>query len=116
LSLSDYYRGLHLLTAAEDSDTGDAGAIYFPIRRFNDSSLMLPSGGSALEKLCSMADLCVIDDVDLQVGVLRRHLESHRLGALGASDVTDRGRMRSTSLLCVCRREKADLLPGRRIW
>jgi hypothetical protein len=101
---------------AEDSDADDAGAIYFPIRRFNDSSLKLPSGASALDKLCSMADLCVIEDVDLQAGVLRRHLESHRLSALAASDVTDRVRMRSASLLCVCRREKSALLPGRQIW
>jgi hypothetical protein len=115
LSLSDYYRGLHLLTTGVDS-TGGAGAIYFPIRRFNDSSLMLSSGRSALDNLCWMADLCVIEDVDLQAGVLLRHLESHRLGALAASDVTDRARMRSASLLCVCRREKSTLLPGRRIW
>ena len=65
---------------------------------------------------CALSDLVVIEDIDLTGRALRRHLEANQLTSLAASDATDRARMHGTNLLCVCRREKEELLPGRRIW
>jgi hypothetical protein len=115
LSLSNYYRGLSLLNEPGDSDADSRNAIFFPVRRFNDASLILPGGESLLEKLCEMSAMCVIEDVDLDASGLRRHLDSLKLNSLAASDATDRTHMKSARLLCVCRRERANLLPGKRI-
>lgn len=116
LSLSDYYRGLHLLTGKDNANCDSSNAIFFPIRRFNDSSLRLPSGGSAIERLCSLAEVCIIEDIDLNTQTLSRHLADYKLTDIAASDATKRFRMRSASLLCICRKEYSHLLPGRRIW
>jgi hypothetical protein len=116
LSLSDYYRGLSLLNEPGDSNADSRKAIFYPVRRFNDASLILPGGESLLEKLCEMSELCVIEDVDLDASGLRCHLDSLKLNSLAASEATNRARMKSASLLCVCRREWANLLPGKRIW
>lgn len=115
LSLSDYFRGLHTLTGPRPQDMRPE-AIFFPIRRFDESALDLPSGGSILEKLCSLSDAVIIEDVDLNARELQRHLAARELANLAASDATDRRQMRTASLLCLCRRENAALLPGRRIW
>jgi len=115
-SLTDYYRALYRIE--HDSFPKDANpqAIFFPIRRFKDSSLLLPSGESVVRKLAALGHLLVIEDVDCRAGELRRHLESHKLNHLAASDSTDRKRMRSSRLLCVCSKEDRSRLPGKRIW
>jgi len=115
-SLTDYFRGLYRIK--HDSLPRDANrrAIYFPIRRFKDSSLMLPGGESIIHKLTSLGHLLVIEDVDCGAGELRRHLEEHGLDHLAASDATDRKKMRSSRLLCVCSKEDKNSLPGKHLW
>ncbi len=116
LSLSDYFRGLYFLT--EETQPPDAGpeAVFFPIRQFSDSALLMPDGSSVLEKLCLLADAVIIEDVDLDARALRRHLEARNLTHLAATDATNRCKMRTAKLLCVSEETRASLLPGRRIW
>ncbi|MGD0138212.1 MAG: hypothetical protein ABSD28_05000 [Tepidisphaeraceae bacterium] len=115
LSLSDYFRGIHLLSRKAMADSG-GGAVYFVARRFDDASLLLPDGQSALAALCSIGDLVIIEDVDFNARALRRHMEGNDLSDLAAADVTDRVRMQGTNLLCVSQRKNERFLPGRRIW
>ena len=116
LSLSDYYRALYLL--AEGSLPANMGreAIFFPVRQFDDSSLILSGGESALSKLCLLSQAVIIEDVDLNAQALRRHMETHGLHHLAASDVTDRSQMHTANLLCVSQKSSASFLPGRRVW
>jgi len=115
-SLTDYYRALYRVEHDSFPEDANPEAIFFPIRRFKDSSLLLPSGDSAVKKLASLGRLLVIEDIDCRASELRRHLESHNLYHLAASDSTDRRRMRSSRLLCVCSKEDGSRLPGKRIW
>ncbi len=116
LSLSDYYRGLSILSADPPPRDMDPAAIFFPIRRFSGASLDLAGGESALDKLCLLSEVVIVEDVDLEHRALVRYLAERELGHLAASDATDRSQMHTASLLCICAKERASLLPGRRIW
>ena len=116
LSLTDYYRAIHLLTQGPPPADVRPEAVFFPIRRFAPESLSLPLGGSALGAMCSFSSLVVIEDIDLTPGMLRRHLSDHKLADVAASDATNRTEMHGTNLLCLSRKELRDCLPGRRIW
>jgi hypothetical protein len=115
-SLSDYYQGLHLTSERSPKTQNYNGSLFFPLRRFNPDALVLPDGRSILNQLCRMANLIVIEDVDLTAELLLEHLKSKGLRHLAASDATNRIRMQSASLICVTRRELEAALPGRRIW
>ncbi|NQU23245.1 MAG: hypothetical protein HQ567_18350 [Candidatus Nealsonbacteria bacterium] len=75
--------------------------IYVPVRRFDDSAFMLPSGRSLIGQLMGIADRVIIEDVDLTARHLREHLEQFDLDGLRATDVTDRQRMRGASVILV---------------
>lgn len=113
-SLSDYFRALYRIL--HGSQEAGESAVYFPVRRFNEEALILPDHSSMLDRLCQLAGMAVIEDVDLHAEVLIDHLKKRGLDHLAASDATDRLRMQSASLLCVCSRELETALPGRRIW
>lgn len=115
-SLSDYYRGLYQVSERCQMAMNDRSSLFFPVRRFNLDAMLLPEGSSILEHLCQLADLIVIEDVDLTAAVLCEHLKVNSLHNLAACDATDRTRMQSASLLCITRRELESALPGRRIW
>jgi len=116
LSLTDYFEALHRLTNGEGQTPDSAAAVFFPLRRFNPEALVLEDGSSLFERLCAIAELVVVEDVDLAPSLLVRHLEHHRLDDLAASDATDARHMHSAYLFCIGRRELAPRLPGRRIW
>lgn len=115
-SLSDYYRGLYQVSDRCPKALNDRSSLFFPVRRFNLDALLLPEGSSILEHLCRLADLIVIEDVDLTAVVLVEHLKALGLHNLAASDATDRTRMQTARLLCITRCELESALPGRRIW
>jgi len=116
LSLSNYYKGLQLLHSIDASNDGDANAIYFPIRQFNSGCLQLPMGNSVLEKLCDLAKLVVIEDVDLTKKILIEHLIEHNLENIAVSHVNWHNRINSAQVFCLCNTEFEDFLPGKRIW
>ena len=68
-----------------------------------------------LNRLGLLADLIVIEDVDLHMDIVVEHLKKHELDHLVASDATDRVRMQSASLLCVSRCGRDMTLSGRRV-
>ncbi len=116
LSLLNYYKGLQLLDSTDASNDGDTNAIYFPIRQFNSSCLQLPEGNSVLEKLCDLAKLVVIEDVDLTKKILIEHLIEHNLENIAVSHVNRHNRINSAQVFCLCNTEFEDFLPGKRIW
>jgi hypothetical protein len=116
LSLSSYYKGLQLLYGKSDLHVSDTGTICFPIRQFNQASLQLSEGKSVLERLCNLAKLVVIEDVDLTKKDLMRHLVEFNLENIAASHINRHNRLNSASIFCLCNKEFADLLPGEKIW
>jgi len=116
LSLTDYFEALHRLTGDGGQAVDGGSAVFFPVRRFSPEALVLADGSSLFERLCAIADLVVVEDVDLAPPVLVQHLEHHRLEGLAASDATDGRRTHSGHLLCVARRNLALYLPGKRLW
>jgi len=116
LSLSNYYKGLQLLHSRNASNVSDTNAIYFPIRRFNPSCLQLPDGNSILEKLCNLAKLVVIEDVDLTKKKLIEHLVEYDLNDIAVSHVNRHNRINSAQIFCLCSVEFEDSLPGKKIW
>jgi len=115
LSLSNYYKGLQLLHNEDATVDGDAHAIYSPIRRFNPACLQLSEGNSVLEKLCNLAKLVVIEDVDLTEKDLTQHFVEYDIKNIALSHVNRHNRLNSASIFCLCNSEFADLLPGKRI-
>ena len=116
LSLSNYYKGLRLLHSRNALNARDTNAVYFPIRQFNPASLELPDGTSVLERLCNLASLVVIEDVDLTEKDLIKHLIEHNLGNVAVSRVNKHNRINSAQIFCLCSTEYEDPLPGRKIW
>ena len=116
LSLSNYYKGLQLLDRTDATNDGDTNAIYFPIRQFNPSCLRLPEGNSILEKLCNLAKLVVIEDVDLTKKILIEHLIEHNLENIIVSHVNRHNRINSARVFCLCNADFENFLPGKRIW
>ena len=116
LSLTDYFRGLYSLIGDSAQPDVPPEAVFFPVRRFNESALLMPDGSSIFEKLCKLAKAVIIEDVDLDARTLRRHFEDYGLTDLAATDATNRSKMHSACLLCVAERSLATTLPGRRIW
>jgi len=116
LSLSNYYKGLQLLHNKDASNINDTNAVYFPIWQFNPASLQLPDGKSILEKLCNLAKLVVIEDVDLTKEILIEHLIENNLENIAVSHVNRHNRINSAQIFCLCNNKFQDCLPGKRIW
>lgn len=115
-SLSDYFQGLLRLTASAAAAPAVPGSLFFPVRRFRTEALNAADGSSILDRLCAMADMVVIEDVDLTSEILGEHLRTCDLHQLAASNATGRLRRQTSNLLCVVRRELEAALPGDRIW
>ena len=98
-SLSDYFKAMRLITG-ENIDEHE-GMIYVPVRRFDDSVFVLPSGQSLIVQLMKMTDRIVFEDGDLTARHLREHLNRVDLNDLHVNDLTDRRRMRAASVILV---------------
>jgi hypothetical protein len=116
LSLSNYYKGLQLLHSNNALNEGTANAIHFPIRQFNSGCLQLSKGNSFLDKLCNLAKLVVIEDVDLTEKILIEHLIEHNLENISVSHVNKHNRINSAQVFCLCNTKFEDFLSGKRIW
>ena len=96
--------------------TVSINSIYFPIRQFSPLCLQLPDGDSILEKLCNLAKLVVIEDVDLTKEFLIEHLIEHNLEGVAVFHVNRHNRINSARVFCFCNAEFEDLQPGKIIW
>ena len=101
-SLSDYFKAMHVLTGAELDER--VAAAYVPIRRFDDTVLVLPSGRSLIGQLMERADEIVIEDLDLTARHVRRHIDEFGLSALRVTEMSDRQRIRGAFLTLVDKR------------
>ncbi len=115
-SLSDYYQGLAVAAGVVAHDSMSSHELWYPYRVLEQDSLLMEDGRSIFNRMCKVANLVVIEDVDLTPALLKTHLKQTACFDLAASDATDRVRMQSARLTCVTSKQLAAHLPGRRIW
>ncbi len=109
ISLTDYYNAM--LTCM-GMDTGD-DFYYYPVRKFNHLSLLNSEGKSIIEKLSKIAKLTLIEDVDLTVNYLAKHIQEYNLNCVISAINTD---LRySSQVLAVCDKRYENILPGIKI-
>jgi len=102
-SLSDYFAAIR--TVLGGGVSGIEGMIYAPIRRFDETALVLPSGRSLIGQLMTMADKILIEDSDLTAGRLQRHNSLFGLTDLSVADLTDRRGRQGASVTVIGRRQ-----------
>jgi hypothetical protein len=91
-SLSDYFQGIRTIME-EKTRCCDEDTIYAVLRYFDETSLVLPQGGSLIGELAKTAGTILIEDSDLTAKRLRRHLEQFALNDLRVKDLSGyRGR------------------------
>jgi hypothetical protein len=112
-SLSKYYQGIFLLQNEPMRQSGNP-PIFYLVRRLPEQRLIQNDGKSLLEKVCKISKIMAIEDVDLDATTLRSHLRKFKLNSLAAFDLTDRKRMQTSQLLCVCQAEYAEVFPANR--
>ena len=103
-SLSDFFQAIQLQLGYEESDN-DA-AIYAPIRRFDESALVLASGDSLIAKLMTLGDRIIVEDSQLSADCLRRHIAEFGMTDFRVTDTRYR-RGRRGSHVCVINRREA---------
>ena len=102
-SLSDYFGAIK--TVLGDEVSGVDGAIYAPIRRFDETALVLPSGRSLIGELMTMADKILVEDWDLTARRLQGHINLFGLKDLSVTDLTDRRGGRGASVAVIGKRQ-----------
>ncbi len=109
ISLTDYYKAISTCM-----DTGTKGdCYYYPVRKFNHLSLLNSNGNSVIGKLSKIANLTVIEDVDLTANYLAKHIQEHNIDCV-ASAININNRY-SSQVLAVCDKKHENILPGQKI-
>jgi hypothetical protein len=101
-SLSDYFAALR--TVRGGGERGVEGVIYAPIRCFDETALVLPSGRSVIGELMTIADRILIEDLELTASRLKRHIGLFGLTDLSVTDLSDRRAGHGASVLVIGRR------------
>ena len=88
VSLSDFYRGMYLMSRPKESiDTPQEG-IFLPVRSFNPGCLITSDGNSVILRLAENCNYIIIEDADLKPQDLINHLKEFSLRSLIAYDMT----------------------------
>jgi hypothetical protein len=87
-SLSDYYRGMYIISRQESTADTPKEGIFLPIRSFNPECLVTSGGGSVLSCLVDNCDYVVIEDADLRPQDLVEHMRTYSLHSITIRDMT----------------------------
>jgi hypothetical protein len=106
-SLSDVFRAIKMVLDA--GVPAVENTIYAPVRRFDESALVLPSGRSLIGELMKMADKLLIEDSELTAGRLQRHIDLFGLSQLSISDFSEQRGGRGATVSVIGKKQPADL-------
>jgi hypothetical protein len=109
ISLTDYYKAM---LACIGTDTKD-DCYYYPVRKFNHLSLLNSNGKSIVGKLSKIANLTVIEDVDLTANYLAKHIQEYNLDCAVSAVNIDGHHL--SQVLAVCDKKYENILPGTKI-
>lgn len=108
-SLTDYYKAIAVCIGMDIADN----CYYYPVRKFNHLSLLNSKGKSIISKLSKIANLTVIEDVDLTANYLAKHIQEHNLDcSISAINIDARY---SSQVLAVCDKRYENILSGIKI-
>ena len=88
-SLSDFYRGMYLISATNDSVETTKEGLFLPIRRFNPKCLITLDGKSIISRLVKNCDYVIIEDADLRPQDLIDHMTMFSLNSVSIQDMTN---------------------------
>lgn len=118
-SLSDFYRGMYIISRQESSaDTPEEG-IFLPDRSFNPECLITSGGRSVLSCLAENCDYVIIEDADLRPQDLVEHMETFALNSITIQDMTKALGLTGNNAYIVWTRNKPGEelnFGGERIW
>ena len=83
-SLSPYFQAVHEACGMGLLFPQEKTTIFYPLRSISELSLQTFDGKSLIDRLCSLGEFVIIEDVDLSARCLRDHLEKHQLFHLTA--------------------------------
>jgi hypothetical protein len=87
-SLSDFYRGMYIISRRESTaDTPEEG-LFLPVRSFSPECLVTSGGGSVISCLVENCDYVVIEDADISPQDLIEHMETFSLHSIHVQDMT----------------------------
>ncbi|MDD5011086.1 MAG: hypothetical protein PHQ00_03075, partial [Phycisphaerae bacterium] len=109
LSLADYYKAI---ASCLGMNVGDE-MFFYPVRKFNENSLLNSKGGSIISKLLGIVKLTIIEDVDLTINYLIKHVQSHKLNSMVSIINVDS--QYSSQILAICDKKYESMLPGKKI-
>jgi hypothetical protein len=87
-SLSDYYRGMYMISRQEKSADSPEEGIFLPVRSFNPECLVTSDGRSVISCLVENCDYVVIEDADLRPQDLVEHMGKFSLHSTTIQDMT----------------------------
>lgn len=117
LSLSDYYRGIAILSNCEYSTLRDGGKYYLPLRSFNPQCLVTLYGKSILSSLANNCNYVIIEDADLKQQDLVNHCKTFSLDFLTIRDMTKALKLKGNYLYVIWAKNNfAPILEGEKIW
>jgi hypothetical protein len=87
-SLSDYYRGMYIISRQESTAEMPKEGFFLPVRTFNPDCLVTSGGKSVLSCLVDHCDCVIIEDADLRPQDLVEHMKAYSLHSITIHDMT----------------------------
>jgi hypothetical protein len=88
VSLSDFYRGMYIISRLEGSVDIPEEGLFLPVRSFNAGCLVTSGGTSVISCLVENCDYVVIEDADLRPQDLVEHMKTFSLHSTTIQDMT----------------------------
>jgi hypothetical protein len=88
VSLSDYYRGMYIISRQDSTAEIPKEGLFLPVRTFNPDCLVISGGGSVLSCLVDHCDCVIIEDADLRPQDLIEHMETYSLHSITIYNMT----------------------------
>jgi len=117
LSLSDYYRGINILSNCENPMLTDNGKYYLPLRSFNLQCLITSDGKSIISSLANNCNYVIIEDADLRQQYLINHCKKYSLDFLTIQDMTKALKLKGNYLYVIWAKNNfTPIIEGEKIW
>lgn len=87
-SLSEFFRGLRLVSQSGSDDDAGEGGLSLPVRSLDPQSLVAADGASVIGRLLEQCDYLIIEGADLRPRDLIDHLRAFSLRGIAVQDMT----------------------------
>ena len=117
--MSDYYQAISMLfpqLSNQHVQEPRATSVFVPQRVFNPLSLVMPGGGSMIDRLCEIANDILIEDGDLGPDVLSNHIAENVKSHIRVYDLSRALRLSVNHIYWITKSQSDPQLPGALIW